>query len=87
MVFLTLHILGDIQFSQDQAVLSWLMRFNPMSYMVDGVRRAFYQVIPNGTTVANDYMTDILVVILTGSITGISFPSIIVVFIMLLSPY
>jgi ABC-2 type transport system permease protein len=48
--------------SQDQAVLSWLMRFNPMSYMVDGVRRAFYQVIPNGTMVANDYMTDILVV-------------------------
>ena len=49
--------------SDDQLILSWCMRLNPMSYIVDGVRGAFYDVAPQGTMVANSPALDVAVVI------------------------
>ena len=47
----------------DQGTLSWIMKLNPMSYIVDGVRRSFYVEIPAGTTVSTSSLTDITVVL------------------------
>ncbi len=47
----------------DQGALSWIMKLNPMSYIVDGVRRSFYVEIPAGTTVSTSSLTDIIVVL------------------------
>lgn len=49
--------------SDDQMVLSWLMRFNPMSYIVDGVRSAFYATTPEGTMVASQPLFALAVVV------------------------
>lgn len=49
--------------NHEQLVLSKIMSFNPMSYIVDGVRRSFYSDIPIGTTVSNSALTDLIVVI------------------------
>lgn len=46
----------------DNIALAWVMRLNPMSYIVDGVRRSFYTEIPTGTVVA-DASFDLLVVV------------------------
>ena len=43
--------------------LSWVMTLNPMSYIVDGVRRSFYSEIPVGTTVADSAFVDLTVVL------------------------
>lgn len=47
----------------EQTTLSWIMYFNPMSYIVDGVRRSFYAELPIGTTVANSAVVDLTVVL------------------------
>ena len=49
--------------NHENLVLSWIMSFNPMSYIVDGVRRSFYSDIPIGTTVSNSALVDLVVVI------------------------
>jgi ABC-2 type transport system permease protein len=49
--------------NHDNVTLSWIMSCNPMSYIVDGVRRSFYDELPLGTTVSNSLLTDLLVVI------------------------
>jgi ABC-2 type transport system permease protein len=47
----------------EYTVLAWIMRLNPMSYIVDGVRRAFYQAVPVGTMVSESALFDLLVVL------------------------
>ena len=47
----------------DYTVLAWIMRLNPMSYIVDGVRRAFYQTVPTGTMVSESALFDLLIVL------------------------
>lgn len=55
--------------NEDQAVLSSIMRLNPMSYLVSGVRRAFYgDLVPAGTTVGANLWVDLGVV--AGSTVG-----------------
>ena len=46
--------------SDKHATLAWVMRLNPMSYMVDGVRRAFYDpsALPAGSTVSSSALID-----------------------------
>ena len=46
----------------ESTTLSWVMQLNPMSYIVDGVRRSFYTELPAGTTVADSAITDLTVV-------------------------
>jgi ABC-2 type transport system permease protein len=48
----------------DQTILAWVMRLNPMSYIVDGVRRAFYESLPLGTTVSESVSFDLFAVCL-----------------------
>lgn len=49
--------------SPERELLSWVMRLNPMSYMVDGVRRAFYSPssLPAGSTVGVSLSVDLIV--------------------------
>jgi len=49
--------------SPEREILSWVMRLNPMSYMVDGVRRAFYSPssLPTGSTVGATLTVDLAV--------------------------
>ena len=47
----------------EYTVLAWIMRLNPMSYIVDGVRRAFYQDVPVGTMVSDSALFDFSVVL------------------------
>ncbi|MBM4292431.1 MAG: ABC transporter [Deltaproteobacteria bacterium] len=51
--------------SDKHAALAWVMRLNPMSYMVDGVRRAFYDpaALPAGSTVASGALLDFAVML------------------------
>ena len=49
--------------NHDLIVLSKVMSFNPMSYIVDGVRRSFYADIPLGTTVSNSAFVDLVIVL------------------------
>ena len=49
--------------NHDNTVLSWVMTLNPMSYIVDGVRRAFYTDLPLGTTVSSSALIDLVVVV------------------------
>lgn len=46
----------------EHTALAWIMRLNPMSYIVDGVRRAFYQDVPVGTVVSESAWFDLTVV-------------------------
>jgi ABC-type polysaccharide/polyol phosphate export permease len=47
----------------EHTALSWVMQLNPMSYIVDGVRRSFYSEIPVGTTVSDSAFVDLAVVL------------------------
>ena len=46
----------------EQTTMAWVMQLNPMSYIVDGVRRAFYNIAPSGTMVADSLIVDFGVV-------------------------
>jgi ABC-2 type transport system permease protein len=46
----------------EQNAMAWVMHLNPMSYIVDGVRRAFYNSAPSGTMVADSLLMDFGVV-------------------------
>jgi ABC-2 type transport system permease protein len=49
--------------SPERELLAWVMRLNPMSYMVDGVRRAFYapEALPSGSVVGSSVSLDFMV--------------------------
>ena len=56
--------------SPERETLAWVMRLNPMSYMVDGVRRAFYEpsALPTGSTVGASVSIDLMIML--GSALG-----------------
>jgi len=56
--------------SPERELLSWVMTLNPMSYMVDGVRRSFYEAsaLPLGSTVSSSMTLDFAVML--GSAIG-----------------
>lgn len=51
--------------SPERNILAWVMKLNPMSYMVDGVRRAFYSqgTLPLGSTVGTSLSLDLMVMV------------------------
>lgn len=63
-VLLPAWVLSGAMFppSDDHPVLATLMGVNPMSYMVSGVRRAFYGDLPGGMTLSASSAVDLAVV-------------------------